>query len=580
MQPTTAPGATAGPAVKPWLIAAAVYAVLVLLMWAPFGIDSRMPIETFFPYNSDTTSKLDGFIYHADPMRIHTNTFYHLAHLLADWWGMDGAFVTYQIVYAFLWWGRSVLVFLTLLRFLPNRPLFCYSAGAVSAVHSADGALNWIGQMNQLGYLFWMVLAYLCLVRAYQSGSRWKWPLLLLAAMVFAHMSLWSYESQIFIMAALPLLLSLAPGAGWRRLLSVAGGWYAVLAAYTLLMIQRFASVAGSTYQVSVMRKEMSPAALLSDFAFNLQHSLSFWRWSDHVTEAALADAGQLAVWCAAWAAAVVCAGGWLVSRSSERCGQDAADAGWPRRFAAAAAVGALLLALSFPAYLMLQFPRTLYRTQFLGGIGAALVLTGGCCLCARIIARRRYADLAFLALCVPIVFCGARAAVRLGAGHHHEWQCHRQVIAQVLAIAPRVEPGTLVVLVDVPKPPVGAPFFLNMWCDHAMRLAYPRVPVSGVYYNTDGTPAPDMNMRIDGNDWCWDGSGHPLLLQKTGVEHTVAISFASARARLLHELPACLGASPEASACYDPQRNIKAGPPSRKAVRRYGPIPVAALDP
>src|SRR4051794_11621978 len=108
-----APVADPDPPPGPWtyLVPAAVYAVLVLVMWAPYTLFSGLPYETFFPLMSETNNWWRGFLYSCDPLRIHTNTFYHASYLLARVLGMQGSFVTYQITYALLWWARGLLVF-------------------------------------------------------------------------------------------------------------------------------------------------------------------------------------------------------------------------------------------------------------------------------------------------------------------------------------------------------------------------------------------------------------------------------------------------------------------------------------
>jgi hypothetical protein len=60
------------------------YAVLVLIMWGAFSLYGGLPFETGFAYNSETTSVLQGFLYVADPLRIYTNTFYHLSYLIGE----------------------------------------------------------------------------------------------------------------------------------------------------------------------------------------------------------------------------------------------------------------------------------------------------------------------------------------------------------------------------------------------------------------------------------------------------------------------------------------------------------------
>src|SRR5438876_10100580 len=102
------------------MLAGGVYAVLVLVMWVPYTLYSGMPFETAFPYMSESRSAIDGFFYRADPLRIHTNTFYHLSYLLAEASGSGGSYVPFQIVHALLWWARGFLMFLLLRRSFPE----------------------------------------------------------------------------------------------------------------------------------------------------------------------------------------------------------------------------------------------------------------------------------------------------------------------------------------------------------------------------------------------------------------------------------------------------------------------------
>src|SRR6476646_10120175 len=118
------------PGYQPVVLTAFAYALLVLIMWGAFNPHSGLPYETGFPYASETTSRLDGFLYRADPLRIHASTFYHLSYLLGEALGIGGSYVPFQAVYAVLWWARGFLVFLILCKFLPNDILICYSAGA------------------------------------------------------------------------------------------------------------------------------------------------------------------------------------------------------------------------------------------------------------------------------------------------------------------------------------------------------------------------------------------------------------------------------------------------------------------
>src|SRR5712691_10871929 len=260
-------------------VVAATYAALVLSMWIPFTLYSGMPYETAFPYMSETRSVLGGFLYIADPLRIHTNTFYHVSYLLAEVLGVGGSYVPYQIVHALLWWGRGFLVFLLIRRLFPDGPLVSYAAGAVVVVHASDGAIQWIGQMNQFGFIFWMLLAWYLFVIGLDATRFTASVLAIVAACCVEYMSLWSYEAQLVLLLVFPpLLLIPRPQARWK-LVGQSLAWYSVAAVYLWLTAAKYMSDAGHTYQETVIRRGWAVGDLLGDLGFNIAASLEFWTW-------------------------------------------------------------------------------------------------------------------------------------------------------------------------------------------------------------------------------------------------------------------------------------------------------------
>ena len=208
------------------LSVACIYLVLVLIIWLPFGPFQGMPYETHFVYSSETSSLLSGFIYGGDPLKPHTSTFYHLSYLLGQIIGMEGSFLPYQIIYVLLWWARGILVFLIVRRFLPENPFFAYLVGALVIAHAVDGSLMWVGQLNQFGFIFWMLLAFYMLILTFQDSRLTRTIPLLALMLFFQHMSLWSYESQLFIMLVAPFALLLISKKPSPRFLVIAGLWY------------------------------------------------------------------------------------------------------------------------------------------------------------------------------------------------------------------------------------------------------------------------------------------------------------------------------------------------------------------
>src|SRR5262252_3851318 len=138
------------------IVAGVAYAAILLVVWGSFDMFTGMPGETVFAYMSMSLDRWGGFLYTADPLRIHTNTFYQLSYVLSELFGVTGSYVPYEIVYAVLWWARGFLVFLLVRRFFPDRDEVAYVAGALVIVHASDHALQWVGQLNQFGMIFWM----------------------------------------------------------------------------------------------------------------------------------------------------------------------------------------------------------------------------------------------------------------------------------------------------------------------------------------------------------------------------------------------------------------------------------------
>lgn len=540
------------------------YALLVLVMWGAFNPYSGLPYETGFPYNSETNTWLDGFLYRADALRIHTSTFYHLSYLIGEALGVGGSYVPFQAVYAVLWWARGFLVFLILRKFLPNRTLVCYSAGALVLVHAADGALQWVGQLNQFGFIFWMLLAFYLLTLSFEAADRYLAVLLAVAACFVEYMSLWSYESQILLLLVFPFALLLHPVRGRLKLAALSALWYSVPAIYLARTAQKYAHSAGATYQQSVMRKSWGLGNLMSDWSFNIVASLDFWNW----TRGGWRTPESQAILLSSLAALVFVAAGVVLIRGGHESHRPQMFIGTARAWWILLAVGFVLLALSFPVYLLLDSARGLWRTQFLSGIGAGLVLTAVLGLASRAFGRSMLQATTFLILGGAIIFFGSLSAIQKGGFHRWIWERHRTAILEILRIAPSVKPGTVIVLANVPKD--NDPFGHNMWLDLALRLAYPGIPVAGVYFYANGTPSPGNNFKAEGDRWRWDGTGFPPVVHDTPISDTVIVDFdPSGTGQLEKTMPPFVCRAQCSVALYNPAAVIT-GPISPRTVHRY----------
>lgn len=516
------------------MVVACSYLAIVLALWLPFSLHSGLPYETGFVYTSEISTWWSGFVNGADHLRIYTSLFYQVAYLMGELSGFAGSFVPFQITYAALWWARGFLVFLIGRRLAPGHDLFWYLAGALVLVHSSDSATGWAGLLNQSGYTFWMPLAFYMLVIAFQQTERWRADVALVAAIFFEHLSLWSYESQFVIILLAPLLLLRLYRRPWRSRAAIAAAWYILPVIYIVATISKYAHSAGHTYQESVLRKVWSVGSILSDWMFNISASLRFWNWPG--AEASHASISQLRLPAVLTVVLFLTGIALLVASKTGRIPDR-------RTLATAMLVGLLLLVLSFPAYLILESARSLWRTQILSGFGAALVLSAAIGLCASHVSRS-WLKLGVIAILSALVVCyGSFSAVKKAAFHQLVWERQRSVMAQVLGIAPRLKAGTLVILIDVPKD--NDPFLQdNMWFDMALRLAYPGTPVAGFYFYDDGAP-PIGKLVMKGRA----GTMLVLACQPQGRLSIVRGNYAPS---------------------YNPEARIESGSPSPKAIRRY----------
>lgn len=522
-------------------VVASSYLAIVLALWLPFNPHSGLPYETGFVYTSEISTWWNGFVNGADHLRIYTSLFYQAAYLMGELSGFAGSFVPYQITYALLWWARGFLVFLIGRRLAPGYDRFWYLAGALVLVHSSDSATGWAGLLNQSGYTFWMPLAFYMLVVAFQQPERRRADVALGAAIFFEHLSLWSYESQFAIILIAPLLLLRLYRRPWRSPAAIAAAWYVPPAIYVVATISKYAQSAGHTYQESVLRKVWAAGSVFSDWLFNISASLRFWSWPGpelaHASTSQLMLPGMLAVvlFLAGFALLVAAEGGWIPAR---------------RTLVAVLLVGLLLLVLSFPAYLILESARSLWRTQILSGFGAALVLSAVICLAASY-APKSWLRLSVIAiLSASVAGYGSFSAVKKAAFHKWVWERQRSRMAQVLAVAPRLKPGTLVILTNVPKD--NDPFLQdNMWFDMALRLAYPGTRVAGLYFYEDGSPA--LGKLVP------SGRADVMLVLDYRRPNSLFIA---------RSLPGFL----RVEGIYSPEARIESGSPSARAVRRYGP--------
>jgi len=520
-----------------------------------------MSWDTTLVYTSETSSFWEGFLYRYDPLRIYTGFFYQAGYQLSNVVGIDGDYLGYYIVYGLLWLGRGVLTYLIIRRLFPQYVLFPYLVAVLVLVHASDHALKMIGQTNQFGMIFWMLLALYLLLLAMTTSSKALRLGFLLASSLSAYLCLWSYESPLALLLVVPLLFVAALPHRKRALIDT-GVFYVVPAWYIYRHVQRYLDRFDTTYQSAVAREDWSPPGLASDLLFNVRASLEFWNWGEW---AAPPRAESYASVLAAIAAVSVLVGGLALVRYGRWSDRPLLPSG--RSAAVLLAAGAIVLAASFPAYLASVYARDLWRTQFLSGAGAAIVIAAILAIGAWSVRRPLLGATVATIVVAAVTFFATMAAYRASQYQHDGWEPQRRVMSAILDVAPRVKPGTVVVLTGVPKS--ADPFGHNMWFDFAVRLAYPDVRVAGIFFYDTGEPSVGNNLKVVHGRWAQIPSVSSSLIQDAPLSRTVVVHVdRRGHGRLLAHLPGALARASRYQ--LKPRAAIVGSDPSPIARRRY----------
>src|SRR5205814_1591688 len=111
----------------------------------------------------------------------------------------------------------------------------------------------------------------------------WSFVLLLAAALIPLGLSLWTYESQVFIILAIPPILFIARPISRLRVGTAAAAWYCLPATYAWQTVERYRAAGGTTYQETVLRPDMSPMGVVGDWGVHIRQSLQFWEWTSTI---------------------------------------------------------------------------------------------------------------------------------------------------------------------------------------------------------------------------------------------------------------------------------------------------------
>lgn len=369
-------------------------------------------------------------------------------------WRFEGYRVVYLAYLALSGWATWLLV----RRLEPAAPLLALSAGTfVIAWAPLDMARLAVVQMVPNAAVTFLGVLAIAFLADYWRAGRWA---VLLAGLLVATLAARSYEGVLGLLAGAPMVLVLLPrpALARRRLVGVAV-WEAAVAVLTaaaaLPLLRRDGAV---SYQSEVLHAE----ALVSRYFSRLMA-----QYVDHLaplfspTAVALAATDALLP-LGAFALAL------LISRTTEDPRNSAAVPS-PRRLASLAVLGLVLAGCGYSILLLGSGVTGATRMQFLSAPGIAVSLAAVAALSSSLV-RGRLRPFAHIGLSAAVLAIGAGHLSGMQATWHRisRYEDQRSSLLAMVAVAPALRPGTLLLLIDD-----DGTWPHTMTFRHATRLVY-----------------------------------------------------------------------------------------------------------
>ena len=177
----------------------------------------------------------------------------------------------------------------------------------------------------------------------------------------------------------------------------------------------------------------------------------------------------------------------------------------------------------------------------------------------------------AALALTGLVTYFGVAASYGVASFHYEIWDRHRDAIAEILEIAPRVEPDTVIVYTDVPA-------FSRSLRRHVLVRpgGQARVPGGdgrGGVLPRRRTAGPRGKPAFRRGRWVETGRGAIPWLDGSTLANTVFVAYGRHGRVCSTTPPLRFRTAITSAAVYEPETPHRAGPADARAVRRYGPV-------
>jgi hypothetical protein len=333
----------------------------------------------------------------------------------------------------------GVVVSLLVRRVLPGAPALAFLAGAFT-VAWAPSDLTRLASVQMIVYSGCTFGTLLCAWLLVEAWWRRRATLALLAVLAGA-VAVLSIEATLPLVALAPLLL--LPGGGWReraRWGRWALGWLVFVMAAGWRVLEPLRSGRDElAYQTELLVADPSPVHVLRRALGQLRH---------HLLPLVDSPVRELAVAAVPIAVAVFVVGFLLATRPRAREDGRVQPGAGPLVLTGLA--GLFLAIIAYVPFVLNLKTRGPVRTQFLSAPGVGILLAVAIVLLARLLPERaRLTGTCVLGAWVVATGAGRTVALQEVWDTRSAYPAQRQALRELTALAPDLEPHTLVVVLD-----------------------------------------------------------------------------------------------------------------------------------
>ncbi len=457
--------------------------LLALLMWLPFGFKSTGLIEELGINELLDKGEQLFFVTPTSPMSfVRTRPLQMFTFSLA--YALDhNSYLFYNILMMLFLFGKMVIAYWLVQQFLPGKKVLAFVTGVLFALYPSDTGLFALRTIHiHCATLAYLIAVYLLVQFSKQQGR--KSGLALIGAVSFLIFSLWQYQIALVAAIVTPLLMLYFMRLN-RRFWIGTGVWYVSMLAVLLYALWANGQSTVTSYEGSLL-----PLAqlnldgfiyMLKALAIGYQRQVNGWATIFNRVQ----DLRLYGTYILAGLAISAGIGAYLTWQ--QRTENNQQPVSW-RRYALLFVGAMAWFAIGVATYLPIPSHRFQdFRIYLLSIFGSAFLLTLILYLLSRLF--KRYRETVFVLFTLPFI-----ALALLNAFHEQQYYAdysliQQRILQQVVAQAPKIKPGTPVVILDS----AGAfkddyILFHGVYWQTILRYIYNDANMVGIYCTGDGS--------------------------------------------------------------------------------------------